>query len=141
MSNVSSSGSNINLTISDAEDTPLTNSTYDNSKTLRRDLSSSFYEQARSPSEILSSIYNDFTWPLARDLVLSVGLFILGINGKMIVHNFIIDLNVRPIPYQTTAVGDVLIDLTLGNDMIPKTDVTFNCEYYLGVRCLISYLL
>ena len=140
MSNVSSSGSNINLTISDAEDTPLTNSPYDNSKTLRRD-SSSFYEQARSPSEIISSIYNDFTWPLARDLVLSVALFILGINGKMVVHNFIINLNMRPIPYQTTAVGDVLIDLTLANDMIPKTDVTFNCEYYLGTYCLISYLL
>ena len=37
-------------------------------------------------------------------------------------------LTIRPIPYQTTAAGDVLIDLTLANDIIPKSDVTFPSE-------------
>jgi len=37
-------------------------------------------------------------------------------------------LTVRPIPYQVTAAGDVMLDLALANDLIPKSEVTFPCE-------------
>ena len=101
---------------------------YDNSKQLRREYSS-LYEQARSPSEIISSVYNDFTWSLARDMILSVLCFLFGVHGpKAFILPMIGGLTMRPIPYQTTAAGDVLIDLTLANEMIHKSDVTFPSE-------------
>ena len=101
---------------------------YDNSKQLRREYSS-LYEQARSPSEIVSSIYNDFTVPIARDLILSVCCFLFGVHGpKAFILPAIGGLTMRPIPYQTTAAGDVLIDLTLANEMIHKSEVTFPSE-------------
>ena len=103
---------------------------YDNAKELRREASSSLYEQVRTPAQVISSIYNDFTWSLARDLVLSVACFLFGVYGP---NQYILPLmgglTVRPIPYQATAAGDVLLDLTLANDLIPKTDVTFPCEF------------
>eukprot|EP00581_Thalassiosira_minuscula_P016406 CAMPEP_0183715112 /NCGR_PEP_ID=MMETSP0737-20130205/9468_1 /TAXON_ID=385413 /ORGANISM="Thalassiosira miniscula, Strain CCMP1093" /LENGTH=348 /DNA_ID=CAMNT_0025944185 /DNA_START=49 /DNA_END=1095 /DNA_ORIENTATION=+ len=98
---------------------------YNNSKQLRRS-DSSFYEQARSPSEIASSIQNDFSWALARDLVLSMALYAFGVHGpKPLILPLIGGLTTRPIPYQVTAAGDVLLDLELANDMIPKSEVTF----------------
>ena len=36
----------------------------------------------------------------------------------------------RPIPYQVTAAGDVILDFALANDMIPKSEVTFRCELH-----------
>ncbi len=38
-------------------------------------------------------------------------------------------LTIRPIPYQVTMAGDVLLDLGLANELIPKSEVTFPCEY------------
>ncbi|KAL7544071.1 hypothetical protein ACHAXR_013575 [Thalassiosira sp. AJA248-18] len=98
----------------------------DNSKQLRRE--SSLYEQFRSPSEILSSIYNDITWPLARDLILSIVCFHFGVHGPKKFILPLIGLTMRPIPYQVTAVGDVLLDLTLANEIVGKSDVTFPSE-------------
>ena len=126
----------MNLEISDEKMPMTSNGTfptsasndYDNSKQLRRD--SSLYEQAHSPAEIISSIYNDFTWSLARDLIISVACYLFGVHGpKEYILPLIGGLTMRPIPYQVTAAGDVLLDLTLANDMIPKSDVTFPCEF------------
>ena len=100
---------------------------YNNNKQLRRD--SSLYEQARSPREIISSIRYDISWTLGRDFILSVACFLFGVHGpKELVLPLIGGLTMRPIPYQITAAGDVLLDLNLANDLIPKTDVTFPCE-------------
>jgi len=113
-----------NCTISSGNDT---RSEYGNSKQLRR--YSSLYEQAVSPVEVLSSIYNDFTFSLARDVLLSVVFFIFGVHGpKKFILPLMGGLTMRPIPYQVTAAGDVLLDLTLANDIIPKSDVTFPSE-------------
>ncbi|KAL9190617.1 hypothetical protein ACHAXT_000323 [Thalassiosira profunda] len=130
-----SSGSSINLTIADGgtagngtfPSAATTGEDYDNMKQLRRD--SSLFDDARSPSEIASSIYNDFSWTLARDLVISVACFLFGVHGpKPLILPLIGGLTMRPIPYQVTAAGDVLLDLTLANDMVPKPDATFNSE-------------
>ncbi len=100
---------------------------YNNCKQLRRE--SSFYEQARSPQEIISSIYNDFSWSLGRDLILSFACLLFGVYGpKTIVLPLIGGLTMRQIPYQVTAAGDVILDLALANEMIPKSEVTFRCE-------------
>jgi hypothetical protein len=100
---------------------------YNNCKQLRR--GSSLYEQARSPREIISSICNDFSWSLLRDLILSIACFLFGVHGpKIFILPLIGGLTVRPIPYQVTAAGDVMLDLAFANDLIPKSDVTFPCE-------------
>ncbi|KAL7427706.1 hypothetical protein ACHAXH_001683 [Discostella pseudostelligera] len=97
---------------------------YNNCKQLRR--GSSLYEQARSPREIISSICNDFSWSLLRDLILSIACFLFGVHGpKIFILPLIGGLTVRPIPYQVTAAGDVMLDLAFANDLIPKSDVTF----------------
>ena len=106
---------------------------YNNSKQLRRYESSfsfsSFYEQSKSPFQIISSIYNDITLSLIRDLIVSILCFLFGVHGpKVYILPLIGGLTIRPIPYQTTSAGDVLIDLTLANDIIPKSDVTFPSE-------------
>ena len=83
---------------------------YNNCKQLRR--GSSLYEQARSPREIISSICNDFSWSLLRDLILSIACFLFGVHGpKIFILPLIGGLTVRPIPYQVTAAGDVMLDL------------------------------
>lgn len=111
---------------------------YDNSKHVRGDSSSSsfYYEHqsliisARSPQEIISSFYSDCSWGLLRDLVVSVICFLFGVHGpKKIVLPLMGGLTIRPIPYQVTMAGDVLLDLGLANELIPKSEVTFPCEY------------
>lgn len=100
---------------------------YSNSK-LRRLDSSSFYEQAQSPVAIISSIYKDLNWVLTRDLVLSAVWFYIGVySWKQYIaeHGW---LRIRPIPYQLTQAGDVLLDLTLTNDLVEKPDQIFPCE-------------
>mmetsp|Transcript_7447 Transcript_7447/g.13819 ORF Transcript_7447/g.13819 Transcript_7447/m.13819 type:complete len:367 (+) Transcript_7447:128-1228(+) len=107
--------------------TTTTSNEYDNSKQFRQGDSSS--SQARSPSEIISSIYNDFTLSLARDAILSMICFLFGVYGpKRFILPAMGGLTIRPIPYQMTAAGDVLLDLNLSNDLVPKTDVTFPSE-------------
>jgi membrane-associated phospholipid phosphatase len=102
---------------------------YDNSKQLRRDSSySSLYDkafvQARSPSEIISSFYENMTLKLVMEAVVSVVFFFVGCYGpKVFQYNGF--LTIRPIPYQVTQAGDVLIDLTLANELIPKSEATF----------------
>ena len=130
-----SSGSSINLTIVDGGTAgngtfpsgASAGEDYDNMKQLRRD--SSLFDDARTPSEIASSIWHDFSWTLARDLVISVVCFLFGVHGpKPLILPLIGGLTMRPIPYQVTAAGDVLLDLPLANDMVPKPDATFNCK-------------
>ena len=106
-------------------------SNYDNSKQLRRE--SSVYEQAltkaRSPAEIISSFYSDCSWALARDFVVS---FVVFFFGSYVPKNIILPftgVNHRPIPYQLTQAGDVLLDLTLANELVPKSDVVFPGRY------------
>lgn len=102
---------------------------YNNCKQLRRD--SSLYEQARSPREIISSICNDFSWSLVRDVILSFACCCFGVYGpKTFILPLIGGLTMRPIPYQVTAAGDVILDFALANDMIPKSEVTFRCELH-----------
>ena len=102
-------------------------SDYNNCKQLRRE--SSLYDQARSPQEIISSIYNDFSWSLGRDLILTFACFLFGVYGpKTMILPLIGGLTMRQIPYQVTAAGDVIVDLALANELIPKSEVTFRCE-------------
>lgn len=103
-------------------------SSEDNSKQLRRD--SSLCEQhPRSPVEIMSSIYNDITWSFSRDLMLCWLFYLFGVHGpKKFLLPLMGGLTIRPIPYQVTAAGDVLIDLTLANDLVPKSDAIFYCK-------------
>ena len=106
---------------------------YDSKQFRRESSSSSLYEQAiiraRSPREILLSLYRDFSWELFRDGVLSLVCFVAGYYGpKKVVLPLMGGVNQRPIPYQITKAGDVLLDLTLANDLVPKSDVTFPCE-------------
>ena len=100
---------------------------YSNSK-LRRLDSSSFYEQAQSPAAIISSIYKDLNWVMTRDLVISAIWFYFGVyswKSYIAEHGW---LRIRPIPYQLTQAGDVLLDLTLTNDLVEKSDQIFPCE-------------
>lgn len=92
---------------------------------------SSLYDQARSPAEVISSIRNDFTWSLARDAILSTLWLIFGVwgSGKLILP-LMGGMTIRPIPYQVTAAGDVLLDLALANDL---TDETFSGELSFSV--------
>mmetsp|Transcript_26690 Transcript_26690/g.41877 ORF Transcript_26690/g.41877 Transcript_26690/m.41877 type:complete len:343 (+) Transcript_26690:64-1092(+) len=102
---------------------------YDNSKQLRRDTSfSSLYDktfvQARTPKEIISSFYENMTLKLVTEVVASISLFFVGCYlPKVFQYNGF--LNIRPIPYQVTQAGDVIIDLTLNNELIPKSEATF----------------
>jgi len=55
--------------------------------------------------------------------------FLFGVYGpKRFILPAMGGLTIRPIPYQMTAAGDVLLDLNLANDLVPKTDVTFPSE-------------
>lgn len=102
---------------------------YDNSKQLRRDSSySSLYDkayvQARSPAEIISSFHENVTLKLVIEVIVSVVCFFVGCYGPKVFQRSGY-LNIRPIPYQVTQAGDVLIDLTLANELIPKSEATF----------------
>lgn len=112
---------------------------YDNSKNIRRDSSfaSLVSEQAqqtliraRSPHEILSSFHQDMSWALSRGFVASIVAFLVGVHGpKAWFLPLMGGLTMRPIPYQMTNAGDVLLDLGLANELIPKSEVTFPCEF------------
>lgn len=111
-----------------SNDSPPASNNYNNSKKLRRD-ASSLYEQARSPAEVILSIYNDLTWSLTREIFFSVACFLFGVHApKEFILPLMGGLTTRTIPYQVTAAGDVLIDLTLANDLVPKADATFPSE-------------
>ena len=103
-------------------------STYDNSKQLRRDSSFSSlkedkaYVQARTPSEIISSFsIENVTLKLVIEVIASIICIFVGCYlPKVFQYNgFLI---IRPIPYQVTQAGDVLIDFTLANELIPKSE-------------------
>jgi len=102
---------------------------YDNSKQLRRESSySSLYDktfvQARSPTEIISSFDENMTMKLVIEVIASIVCFFVGCYvPKVFQYNGF--LNIRPIPYQLTQAGDVLIDLALANELIPKSEATF----------------
>ena len=102
---------------------------YDNSKQVRKVSSySSLYDkafvQARSPAEIISSFYENMSFKLAIEATVSVLFFFFGCYApKVFQYNGF--LNIRPIPYQVTQAGDVIIDLTLANELVPKSDATF----------------
>lgn len=87
---------------------------YDNSK------------RPRGDAALLASVRRDLTWSLARDLLLSLACFLIGVHGpKRVALPLLGGVTARPIPHQATAAGDVLLDLTLAHDMIPKVDATF----------------
>lgn len=122
----------------DIDNIPNIPNRYDNLKNIRRELSFASLVsqqaqqaliQARSPAEIISSFYNDMSWDLLRSLALSIIAFYVGVHGpKSWVLPSMGGLTWRPIPYQVTAAGDVLLDLGLANAFIPKADVTFPCK-------------
>ncbi len=108
------------------------NKSYDNSKQIRRMESSSMYEQAltksRSPTEIISSFYKDSSWPLIKECIVSLVVFFIGSYVPKNVMLPITGVNQRPIPYQLTQAGDVMLDLTLANEMVSSVDVVFPCK-------------
>jgi len=105
---------------------------YDNSKNLRRG-AESLLDMVKTPSEIVQSL-SDVSFVLLRDLLISVALFFFGVHGpKRFILPLIGGLTMRPIPYQTTQAGDILLDLTLSNEFIEKSDVTFTCEFGVNV--------
>jgi len=58
-----------------------------------------------------------------------VACFWFGVHGpKKLILPLMGGLTMRPIPYQMTEAGDVLLDLTLANEMVPKDQVTFPSE-------------
>eukprot|EP00956_Cyclotella_meneghiniana_P009078 scaffold12431_cov94-Cyclotella_meneghiniana.AAC.12 len=117
------------------ESNSVLSSNYDNSKRVRRDSSfaSLVSEQAhqtliraRTPAEIVSYVYNDMSWSILRGFGISILTFFVGVHGpKAWVLPLMGGLTWRPIPYQITNNGDVLLDLGLANELIPKSDVTF----------------
>ena len=136
------------------ESNSVLSSNYDNSKRVRRDSSfaSLVSEQAhqtliraRTPAEIVSSVYNDMSWSILRGFGISFLTFFVGVHGpKAWVLPLMGGLTWRPIPYQITNNGDVLLDLGLANELIPKSDVTFPCKslfvMFIFVPCChISY--
>ena len=86
----------------------------------------SFYQQARSPKAILSSIYNDFSLHLLRDLSICYSVFYFGVHYAKYYMRINGYQNFRPIPHQVTKAGDILLDLSLTNELIDKPDQTFN---------------
>jgi len=89
---------------------------YDNSKNLRRGAESLLDRD------------------LVINLVISLACFYFGVHGpKRFILPLIGGLTMRPIPYQTTQAGDILLDLTLSNEFIEKSDVTFTCEFGVNV--------
>jgi hypothetical protein len=124
---------------------------YDNSKNTRRDSSfaSLVSEQAqqtliraRSPHEILSSLHHDMSWALLRGFAASIVAFLVGVHGpKAWFLPLMGGLTMRPIPYQMTNAGDVLLDLGLANELIPKSEVTFPCEcqsFPMLIVCIVT---
>ena len=100
---------------------------YDNSKNLRH--GESLFDMAKTPGEISQSVRSDVSLALVRDLLISLACFYFGVHGpKRYILPMIGGLTMRPIPYQTTQAGDVLLDLTLSNEFIEKDHVTFTCE-------------
>ena len=97
-------------------------------------LSSSFLtlrEQIRYPGEVLTSMHRDVNPMMVRDFVFALICFQFGMRGPTM---FVLPLmmgggmTLRPIPFQVTMAGDVLLDLTLSNVYVSKSDVTFPCE-------------
>jgi hypothetical protein len=86
----------------------------------------------RYPGEVLSSMcHRDVTPIMVRDIAIAIFCFQFGIRGPaMFVLPLVMggSMTMRPIPYQVTRAGDVLLDLTLSNEYVPKSDVTFPCE-------------
>ncbi|EJK65534.1 hypothetical protein THAOC_13589 [Thalassiosira oceanica] len=106
---------------------------YDNSKNLRH--GESLLDMAKTPSEIVQSL-RDVSWALVRDLLISFACFYFGVHGpKQYILPMIGGLTMRPIPYQTTKAGDILLDLTLSNEFIEKNHVTFTSErlWFVGL--------
>ena len=44
-----------------------------------------------------------------------------------------IPLNIRPIPYQITSAGDVILDLELNHALVPDT---ITCKYFAALICI-----
>jgi hypothetical protein len=91
-----------------------------------------------SPREVLSSIHNDMTTRMIVEFVLCLAIFQFGLRGpSLVVLPMFMGgmMTMRNIPYQLTMAGDVLLDLTLNNEYLPKTDVIFPCEF--RVRCIV----
>lgn len=104
---------------------------YDNSKRPRSGLW--FGGDIRYPGEVLSSMSRDVTTIMVRDFVFALFCFQFGMRGPtMFVLPLIMggSMTMRPIPFQVTRAGDVLLDLTLSNEYVPKSDVTFPCESF-----------
>ncbi|KAL3822606.1 hypothetical protein ACHAXA_006391 [Cyclostephanos tholiformis] len=81
-----------------------------------------------SPREVLSSIHNDMTTRMIVEFVLCLAIFQFGLRGpSLVVLPMFMGgmMTMRNIPYQLTMAGDVLLDLTLNNEYLPKTDVIF----------------
>lgn len=77
----------------------------------------------------MASFYDDMSWSLLSSFVISLLAFFTGVHGpKAWVLPLMGGLTWRPIPYQITGAGDVLLNLELANELIPKADVTFPCE-------------
>lgn len=104
---------------------------YDNSKRPRS--GQWFGGDIRYPGEVLSSMSRDVTTIMVRDFVFALFCFQFGMRGPtMFVLPLIMggSMTMRPIPFQVTRAGDVLLDLTLSNEYVPKSDVTFPCESF-----------
>lgn len=84
-----------------------------------------------SPRDVLWSMYNDVTARIVIEFVLSLGMFHFGTRGPTsVVLPMLMDgtMTMRDVPYQLTKAGDVLLDLALNNEYVPKSDVIFPCE-------------
>jgi hypothetical protein len=72
------------------------------------------------------------TMRILIEFALCLGMFHFGLRGPTL---FVLPMfmggmmNMRDIPYQLTKAGDVLLDLTLNNEYVPKSDVIFPCEF------------
>lgn len=99
--------------------------------------------QTRTPGEIVASFYSDMSWSLFGTFAISLLSFFAGVHGpKAWVLPLMGGLTWRPIPYQVTGAGDVLLNLELANELIPKADVTFPCEcvYFHAAICCYFYI-
>lgn len=125
----SSSIAELGLSLHDTEKNTNKNTNNDESKGL---LSRQASVEISSSSASSSSPYC-----VSRELLASFGMFFMGWYGPKYVFVPVLlgGITQRPIPFQLTSTGDVILDFNLSYPFVPSDKVIISCKYrlYRGV--------